>query len=166
MKQYLIISLFILALSISSTGQNAVISAGGDLNNGNGSISFSIGQIIISSPIGNNGSVSHGVQQPYEISEITGIYANNDVNIDIAIYPNPAIDELHIEFTDRLLATNKTFFQIFDSKGNLFKSQKVNDTKSALKMEALASGTYILRIIQIPESLSPKIIKAFKIIKK
>jgi len=164
MKQYLI-SIFIITLSISLNGQNAPVSAGGDLNNENGSISFSIGQLIVTTPNGNNGSISHGVQQPYEISEITGIYSDNIVRIDISIYPNPAVNELHIKFNDHLAINDKSFLQLFDSKGNLIISQKVYGVKSTLNMEALASGTYLLRINQISESLSPQILKAFKIIK-
>jgi hypothetical protein len=164
-KKQCLINIFILAFSISAICQNSAVTAGGNVNNENGSISFSIGQLVVTTYNGDNNSLSHGVQQPFEISEITGIYSDNNVRIDISIYPNPTENEIHIKFNDHLAINDNVFLQLFDSKGNLIISQKVYGIKSTLTIEALVSGTYLLRINQISESLSPKIIKTFKIIK-
>jgi hypothetical protein len=69
---YLLILTFF-GLSINLTAQNNTVSAGGDAEGSNGSISFTVGQVVYTSAEGSNGSINQGVQQPYDLEIITGI---------------------------------------------------------------------------------------------
>ncbi|MDT8308508.1 MAG: hypothetical protein RQ866_03195 [Bacteroidales bacterium] len=71
--KFILISVFAVAVFFSTKAQEAVLTAGGDIASPHGSVSYSIGQVIQTMDTATTGSVAHGVQQPYEISEITGI---------------------------------------------------------------------------------------------
>ncbi len=52
---------------IVSFGQTSVNTAGGEVENTSGSVSYSIGQVAYTSVSNSNGSVSQGVQHAFEI---------------------------------------------------------------------------------------------------
>ena len=66
----------ILVFSIVNTGllaQEVIPTSGGTASGSGGSASYTIGQMIYTTNNGVNGSVSQGIQQPYEISVVSGI---------------------------------------------------------------------------------------------
>ena len=66
---------------------------------------------------GTNGSVIEGVQQPYEISIVTGIQQARDITLFCTVYPNPATDLLTLEVE---IADNENlFYQLYGIKGML-----------------------------------------------
>ena len=73
------------------------VSGGGVANGANGIITYSIGQVADISATGPNGIFLEGVQQPYEISIITGIEL---LNINLSVYPNPTQDFLTLSIKD------------------------------------------------------------------
>ena len=64
--------LLLMLLTYENTqAQQAIVPIGGDAIGASGQISYSIGQIAYTTYEGSTGSVSQGVQQPFEISFIT-----------------------------------------------------------------------------------------------
>ena len=53
--------------------QKTIPSSGGNASGTGGKISYTVGQVVYTTNKGSNGSAAQGVQQPYEISAITGI---------------------------------------------------------------------------------------------
>ncbi len=53
--------------------QEALPASGNNASGSGGSSSYSVGQLVFSYKTGTTGSVTEGVQQPYEIQVITGI---------------------------------------------------------------------------------------------
>jgi len=136
--------------SINTSGINAVGSGG--------NVSYSVGQVVYMNNTGINGSVTEGVQQPYEISVVTGIEEAKDINLSFSAYPNPTTDNLTLNIGE--FDISDLSYQMYDLKGKLVQIKKITDKETGIVMSNLAPATYYIKIIQ-----SYKEIKTFKIIK-
>lgn len=150
----IIISLF---CSTSLQAQQAIVVLGNDVIGNNGSVSYSIGQITYNIYKKDNASISEGIQQPYEISEITII--NEIQKNTISIYPNPTTDELILNLYDFDL--NNIAYYLYDLNGKLLLNNKIINYETKISMIAFIPAIYILKIVQNNHEL-----KIFKIIKK
>ena len=151
----------ILMFGIGLTGlkaQTAVSATGGNASGSGGTISYSIGQLVYTTNTGTNGSVAQGVQQPFEISVVTGLEEAKGIN-HISVYPNPTTDYLILEVKDFKLSTLD--FQLYDMNGKLLENKKIEGNQTSIGMSKLVAATYFLKITQ-----SNKEIKIFKIVKK
>ncbi|MEJ5266144.1 MAG: hypothetical protein WHT29_12590, partial [Bacteroidales bacterium] len=87
----------IILLGLGLTGlqaQESVNATGGNAFGSGGSVSYSVGQVVYTTNSGTNGSVAQGVQQPYEISVVTGLEEAKGINLSVSAYPNPTTDYL------------------------------------------------------------------------
>ncbi len=150
----------ILLLGIGLTtahAQTAVTTLGGNASSSSGSLSYSVGQLVFNTNSGSNGSVTQGVQQPYEIFEVLGV-EEIDVAISLYAYPNPTTDFITLKVENR--DKNELSYQIFDIGGRLLADKKVLGNETNIQVSQLVSATYFLKIFQ-----NNKEVKTFKIIK-
>lgn len=151
----------VLLLAFGLTGlqaQESVNATGGEASGSGGSASYSVGQLVYTTNIGTNGSVAQGVQQPYEISVVTGIEEAKDINLSVSAYPNPTTDYLTLEVTDyEILKLN---FQLYDINGKLLQSEKIIGNQTSIVMINLVPANYFVKVIR-----GNKEVKTFKIIK-
>tara|TARA_B110000116_G_scaffold194799_1_gene169621 strand:- start:170 stop:640 length:471 start_codon:yes stop_codon:yes gene_type:complete len=136
--------------------QQTVATAGGNLT-GNGTLSYTIGQLITTTNSGNNGSVSQGIQQSIELFTL----ANSDfksLTLKAIVYPNPTKDKIVLVLSDHNLTT--LTYQIFDISGRLVTKGNVEKENTTLAMKDFSVGVYILKVNQ-----NSKQLKVFKIIK-
>lgn len=154
------ISILLLFFGLTVSAQQAALSAGGDAQGSGGTASYSYGQICYVTHFGTNGSVAQGVQQPYEISMISGIN-NQLINLSMQIYPNPTNDYLILNI-DPFLSEggNSLFYQLYDIKGRLIEIKKITHQIETIPMGNLETAIYFLKV-----SSNNKEIKTFKIIK-
>lgn len=138
--------------------QSAVLVTGADATGGNGSVSYSVGQIDYLVK-GSNREISEGVQQVYEITSLSTNETLTSTEKDILLYPNPFKDYLYLDFTTNNFKGAE--YQLFDAQGKLIKTDKIIQSKSEFNFSLLPSAMYIIRINQNGENL-----KTFKIIKK
>ena len=151
----------VLLLLLGLTGlqaQESVNATGGDASGDGGSVSYSIGQVAYQTHTGTSGSVAQGVQQPYEISVVTGIEQFNGVNLSVSAYPNPTTDYLTLEVKDFELSN--LHFQLYDINGKLLQNEKITGNQTSIVMSNLLPATYFVKVIQ-----GNKEVKTFKIIK-
>lgn len=153
-KSLLSISLLLFALG-GLQAQESPTASGGEATGAGGTTSYSVGQVFNTTITGTNGSVSPGVQQPYEIFVVTGI-KETAINLKMSVYPNPTIDFLSLEVEK---VENLTYL-LYDLKGKLISFQKLTQTKTTIRMESLSTATYLLRVMK-----GNKLMKSFKIIK-
>ena len=148
-----------LLLSIGALqAQETIPAAGGDATGLDGSsVSYTIGQITYTTNSSTNGSVAMGVQQPYEISIVTGIEATN-INLELSVYPNPTTDRLTLAVKDTEL--NNLKFQLYDLSGKLIQQDQLREQNTQISMQNLAAATYLLKVTD-----SNKVVKTFKIIR-
>ncbi|HBG70428.1 MAG: hypothetical protein A2W93_09235 [Bacteroidetes bacterium GWF2_43_63] len=160
MKNIRLIFLALFLLETTTTdlfAQQTTDATGGIISGSGGSVSYSVGQVFYSSASGTNSNVTEGVQQPYEISEITGMeLASTD--LICLVFPNPSADFIILQIED-LTRTNLNY-KIFDPEGRIIESRAVTDSKTKISMSSFSSGIYFLNLMQ-GESL----IKMFKVVK-
>ncbi|WP_415324946.1 T9SS type A sorting domain-containing protein [Chryseobacterium sp. MMS23-Vi53] len=138
--------------------QSAVMTTGANATGGNGSVSYSVGQVAYLIK-GTNREVSEGVQQAYEITTLATHELSNSTEEGILLYPNPFKDYLYLDFTTNNYKGSE--FYLYDAQGKLVKTDKITQSKSEFNFSSLPSAMYIIRITQ-----EGKNIKTFKIIKK
>ena len=148
--------LAMLLVSFGLQAQVSVNAAGGDAASDGGSVSFSVGQVVFGANAGTNGSVTEGVQQPYEISVLSVV--EQAENISLSVYPNPSTDYLYLTSSDEI---SNLSYQLFDMNGKLLQSEKIVGNQTNINMQGLVSATYFVKVSQ-----GNKTVKSFKIIKK
>lgn len=138
--------------------QETVPAASGVATGSGGSTSYTIGQVTCSFYSGSTGSLTQGVQQPYEIFTTVGIELTW-IDLEIIAYPNP---------TQYLLKLNlgnyygkKVFYKLYDLHGRLLKHERVVDPVTTIGVQELAEGTYMLNVLD-----DNSLIKTFRIIKR
>jgi hypothetical protein len=154
-----IIVLFFFSFGLlTANAQEAIITAGGDASSSDGTVAYSIGQIVYTTNIGSSGSVAQGVQQAFEISVLEELPKIKGISLVISAYPNPTTDFLNLKverYEDRNLS-----YQLFDVNGKIIETKKLKSEQTSISMRNLAPATYFINIIQ-----NNKKVKTFKIIK-
>lgn len=138
--------------------QNTVPATGGNASGSGGSVSYSVGQVTYLTNTGSNGSVAQGVQQPYEISVVTGIEEASGIELEFSVYPNPASDFATLKTGD--YESDNLNYRLFDINGKVLLQKKVEGIETEIPLSDLSKGTYFLKITDKKREL-----KIFKIIK-
>ena len=158
-------NLKILILALCLTGsenllqsQSTLSVSGGNASGQGGSLSYTVGQVAFHTFAGTAGEIMQGIQQPYEITVITGSEIPG-INLLFSVYPNPADEFITLETGD--YGFGLLYYNFYNINGNVLLNGKVNGDQYRIYMGNLKSGTYFLRL-----SERSKILKTFKIIKK
>jgi len=146
--------------------QETIPASGGNASGSGGTVSYSVGQIGATTHTGITGSVSEGVQQPYEISDITGIREANGIILNCAVYPNPATDFLTLKVEgSAYLSIRSMAYQLCDAGGKILENKNLSEYETIIAMTHLAPATYFLKVVRTSQDPYPEL-KVFKIIKK
>ncbi len=158
-KKLKLSAVFLLCIWLTGLqAQSAIPATGGNASGGSGSVSYSVGQMVYTTNTGTNCSVAQGVQQPFEISVVTGLEEAKGINLSFSAYPNPTTDFLNLK-VENYDNTNLSY-QLFDISGKLLDTKKLESNKTSIVMNNLVKATYFLKVIE-----NNKEIKTFKIIK-
>ena len=143
----------------SLQAQEAVTTAGGEASGGGGSASYTVGQTVYTTETGTNGnSIAQGVQQPFEISAVTGIEEAKGISLNVSVYPNPTTDYLTVKVEN--YETANLQYQVFDINGKLLQSIKATGEETQINTSNLVPANYFVKVLD-----NKKEIKVFKIIK-
>ena len=132
----------LITFTFSIKAQDNINSSGADITSDEGSISYSIGQTVYNTNTGTNGSISEGVQQPYEISVVSGI-KEKDITLSISAYPNPTTDYLTLE----LIEFENTNFQLININGKILQNEPIRNSYTRINMSNLINGLYFVKVI-------------------
>jgi hypothetical protein len=158
-KKLKLIAVLLLGLGLTGLqAQTSVNATGGNASGSGGSLSYSVGQVVYTTNTGTNGSVAQGVQQPFEISEVTAIEEAKGINLLVSAYPNPTTNNLTLS-TGEFDISNLSF-QLYDMNGKLLQNEKITCNQTSIGMSNLVPATYFVKVIQ-----GRKEVKKFKIIK-
>ena len=138
--------------------QENIYTTGGDASGNGGSVSYSVGQLVYQTHSGSMGSVSEGLQQPYEISMLTGIDKDRGLDLRVRVYPNPANDYLMLIIEEPELSNLS--YRLYDMNGKLLRNEKIMGIQTSIDMSRLLPANYYVKLIQ-----GNKRVKIFKIIK-
>ena len=137
--------------------QESVQNAGGNISSADGSISYSIGQVLYIKNTNPNTSVLQGVQQPYEIQTILNLQ-NSNILLYLAVFPNPIIDKVILK------VQNQNFdhlnFGLYDINGRLILKNRIESETTSIDMQQYSKAVYFLKIFNFATE-----VKTFKIIK-
>lgn len=125
----------------------SVISSGGGIGvNDNLSISWTLGEVAVTTLTGDQMILTQGFQQSFDMD--VGI-AMDEVNWNISIYPNPVRDELRIRFN--IEKPGDFLLEIQDVSGRLIKQElhkQVNPGDIVLlNTSTYTNGIYFLKVL-------------------
>ena len=161
MKQKKLKTIVIVLSGIVFTGlqaQEALPASGGNASGSGGTANYTVGQVVYTTKAGSNGSMSQGVQQPYEISVVTGLNSPQDGSFQCMVYPNPATDIIIIKIEGEI--RTQYVMSLYDMNGKLLESKNISGIETSFDMKNLLPATYFLKVTDGNEDL-----KTFKIIK-
>lgn len=156
MKQFI----FLLWITFSTTlyAQQGLVTAGGNSSGTAGSVNYSIGQPFNTSIVNNLGSLSEGMQQPYEILVVTQSGDMFHRLITCSAYPNPTRDKIMLRVDE--LEFKQLSFQLFDTNGKLLLQDTIINQETTIEITGYLSGIYFLKVSdQQKNTISFKIIK-------
>ncbi len=156
----------VLLLGLGLTGlqaQESVNATGGNASGSGGTVAYSVGQAVYSTNIGANGTVAQGLQQPFEISVVSGIEEAKGIQLTVSAYPNPTTDFLTLSISE--FDISKLSYQLYNMNAKLLENKKIESNQTSIVMSNLLPSTYFLKVVQTKHASSQQEIKTFKIIK-
>lgn len=156
---------FLLVFGLSAIftyAQSALVTVGGDAQSNSGSVSYTVGQIAVSTVANNDGSVSvaEGVQQPYEIMTV-GVNHYPEITLNAKIYPNPTENLAQLELNGFDIPENGLQAYLYDGNGKLLQTIQVIGDLTTFQIGHFSTGNYLLELKSGNQSL-----KTFKIVRK
>jgi len=82
-----------------------------------------------------------------KMCDTTGINENSEKKTEIRIYPNPANNQLTIEFPS-YSANNKTTIELFDINGKLLNNLSIQGNKTQINLNEFPAGIYVVKVIE------------------
>jgi hypothetical protein len=148
---------YLLCFAIKINAQKGSIAAGGNASGAGGKVSYSIGQVAYTTVAGSGGSVSQGLQQPFEIVTL-GTDNFPEITLSMLVYPNPTTNLVNLNVGN--FNFENLQFYLIDITGKQLQSQKISEIETQIQMENLPQAVYFLNVLG-----NNKILKSFKIIK-
>ncbi|MCH9659530.1 MAG: T9SS type A sorting domain-containing protein [Bacteroidetes bacterium] len=143
-----------------SLSQTVIANAGATISGASNTLSFTLGEPVIGA-INNSESLGQG----FWLGAIEGVVlSSGDFTLDTkaTVYPNPANNQLTIEFTDMMGQDFSIIF--FDIQGRAVLRRELRETANSeiLDLDSLSRGTYLMVLTTKATQQS----KTFKIIKQ
>lgn len=113
---------------------------GGFAVNNKFSLSYTVGEIVtdLARDTVNNIDLTQGFHQSY-ISIVS--VEDHDFDVDISIFPNPAVDFLNVKISD-INKANK--LSMYDVSGKLLSQQQIYNNEFKISFSRVSTGNYIL----------------------
>lgn len=159
-KQFVLGALMMVCCA--SYAQSGFVSAGANGANENGSVSFSVGQVVYNSYESADGafSLTQGLQQPYIISSQQLPDGLKEISsIELSVYPNPTSDLLNLSIagTD----AEGLVYYISDIKSRTHLSGEITSENTQIDVAHLLPGVYF---VEVRKNKQP--VRAFKVVKQ
>lgn len=146
---------------LSVRAQSTISTAGGNATSSGGTVSYTVGQVAYSTQTTTSGTITQGVQQPFEIFVATALEQAKDISLQLQVFPNPVNDYLKLSVVpSATISIQSLSFQLYDVNGKLVQNNNVESNETNIMMSGFTSGTYLLKVNQGNTSF-----KTFKIIK-
>ena len=149
------ITLLFVSCFLASTAFNQnlelISSSGAYDEDAGGSVSWSVGEVVIETYEGGSNDVTQGFHQ----SDIYIVSVENHIEMEISIYPNPTSDYINIS------ATEKLRINIFDASGKLVEIVDMLGNEDQIDISHLSRGAYTFMF-----QSNGQLVKTVKIIKQ
>jgi hypothetical protein len=140
MKNYSLLIIFGLCSAAIQAQQQVIATSGNAVDYTSGSISWTIGEPVVSTLASSDKVLNQGFQQ----SSLNLKAVNPDPDLKISVWPNPTINwlTLSVEKPDQIL------FQLFDLDGKLLQTNTLNDITTNIDFSDFISGAYQIKIVK------------------
>jgi hypothetical protein len=138
--------------------QQTIPASGGEATGSGGTSSYSVGQLVYSTNTGSNGSITQGVQQSIELFTLSNPELTA-LTLTAVTYPNPTSDYIVLALKNSNLTDLS--YELYDLQGRIVSKGIIQQENTAIAMQKLVTGVYVLKVNQNNQAL-----KSFKIIKK
>lgn len=139
-----------------ANAQQVISSSGNALKNSAGSLSFTLGELVIDTKNAGATTITQGFHQTK--LTITAINVLREQKISISAFPNPTNDFVNLKIEKGEI--RDIGFTLFDLHGKVLSNQKIESTNTEVSFSGYNSGNYLLKVIQ-----KGKEIQTFKIVK-
>ena len=165
--RYIIISastILVLSVQLHHSAQaqsitpQVVATTGGHGSGTNVQLSWTLGEVAVTTLSGSSATITQGFHQTYDI---TTLVEESPDGLAVSIYPNPATDVINIGFEGTF---PQLTISLHDMNGKLVHTSNVapESSHAHVAVDAIASGTYLLRIF----SQSGSVAHTYRIIKQ
>lgn len=156
MKNILLMTCMIL-LSVSIQAQQQVLTSSGSLaSTENGSLSWTVGEMMTSSWIQSEVMLTQGFQQSQ--LRVTNIFETDGLK-GIQVYPNPVKDLLNLRNDSPEVKT--MIIKLIDMNGRILEAKDIHTDEYQIDFSKYAAGSYILEVIDTEH----EIMGTYKILK-
>jgi hypothetical protein len=155
MEQKLLSFILFGNLCFYSFAQQNTTSSGGNATGSGGSVSYSIGQIDYINSSGSTGTINQGVQQVYEVEDVSGI--KELPSMLTAIFPNPTSGILYLDVHH---PEPELHYELVDLSGRILAASGIQTPQTTIDLTSFAYGEYLLTI-----SSGTALIQTLKIVK-
>ena len=156
-KLKIIAAILLLFGIMKINAQKATVTSGGNATGSGGTVSYSIGQVADKTQTGTTGTITQGVQQPFEITTLSGSEFEN-ITLEAVVFPNPTVLNVTLKITDSGLENLN--YQLFDLAGKLLNESKISSEETIIEMDRYPVASYLLKV-----NSNSRQLKTFKIIK-
>lgn len=159
--KHLIVLLFVV-FSLNIFGQQlspeVIASAGDHFENGDISLSWTLGEPVIATFEGNYILTQGFHQDLYIITAIDEIKLDN---VSVDIYPNPTPNFVNIKINTEKQFNDNCLVQLFDANGRLIKEEKTISSNNIIQwnLQSFERSHYLLKIVLGEQTKTFKIIK-------
>lgn len=161
-KPTFLLTLFLGGMTFLAHSQNAIVPVGGDAQNNNGSVSYTVGQIAVQTSTTTTGivTVAEGVQQPYEIMTV-GVDDYPQIALNAEVYPNPTDNLAQLHLNGFEIPANGLSARLYDGNGKVLQKVTITDDLTTFQLGHYATGTYFLEVHN-----GNIVLKTFKVVRK
>ena len=138
MKRKIFLTLISL-ISLTINAQEVISSQGDSYSNANGSIDFTIGEVLIATITSGSNSLTQGFHQ----TNLTVLGIDDfDTNFQANVFPNPTSEILNID----ILNFEGLNYLIYDIRGRQLLKASINNKITPVNINNLTNGLYLLVI--------------------
>ncbi|MFP4556866.1 MAG: T9SS type A sorting domain-containing protein, partial [Bacteroidales bacterium] len=141
------------------SAQEAIPTSGGVAIGTGGTVNYSIGQAFCTLHSDTKESLAEGVQQPYEISVVSGIEETRGISLSFRAFPNPTTD--YLKLTVESIEMRNLSYHIYDIRGRLVEKNTLSNTETIIDFRKFTPAVYMLKL-----TVGNTNVKTFKIIKR
>jgi hypothetical protein len=128
-----------------SYAQQAMSTGGGNGAGSGGTVSFTSGQTNYSSLINSSGTVTEGIQQPFEIHAVTKPDPAREITLEWEDYPSPATDFLILKIHRDQVENMK--YQLIDLTGKVLEEAFIGDPETTISLRHYKPPSYFLKVM-------------------
>ena len=153
MKRNILLTL-LLVINLAINAQEVISVQGASYSNSNGSIDFTIGEVVTATLTNTNMILTQGFHQ----TNLTVLAVDNfDINFQARVFPNPTQDILQLDIQNY----SGLNYKLYDIQGRQLSIAKIDKKNTVINTAQYAKGMYLLVIL----NENKQKLKTYRIIK-